>query len=263
MLKQLTILLLMLLVLTGGVLAQAPQPDTAIISYNGIEFSYSPGTFGAVLPAYNEGTPFQTDAPYFANTAPHTAFAFLKPDPTRPEVNLVGELRVYRIADLEAYGEPSYKDTVQQLRNLDTTDLSSYANAAADYNNPSLPYLPVLNATQVFRAFPAALNVERMNGIEYYFYASQSAEPILEGQISYSYQGITTDGQYYLSFSIPVEMGLLETVITPDIDWDAFSANYAQYLQDTFATINNADPATFSPTSAELRSFVGSITIHQ
>ena len=264
MLKRLTILCLLLPILSGSLMAQSPPVTTAAIGYNGITFTYPPDSFGAVLPTYDAGTPYQVDAPYFADIAPHTSFMFLRPDPARPDVDLTGELRVYRIADLEAYGEPSYMEVVNQLRQLDTSDLSMYANAGPDYRIPSLPFLPKLNATQVFRAQPRALNFENVNGIDYYTYFSQSAEPILDGQVMYAYQGITTDGQYYLSFSIYVETGLLQTTPIPqDFDWDTFAANYAGYLQDTFAAINSADAGTFTPTPADLSGFIQSITVQQ
>jgi hypothetical protein len=252
-------ILAILLLVVGGT-AHA-QDMTAQVSFNGITFNYDPSAFGAVLPAYDPGTPFQTDAPYFANIAPHSTFTFMRPDPARPDVNLIGTLGVYRIADIEVYAEPSYKDVVEQLRTLDTSGLSAYETVGADYTIPALPFMPVLNATQVFRAHPAALNFERVNGIEYYTYYSQAAEPIIEGQIMYAYQGITADRQYYLSFSIYVEMGLLETKIADDINWDTFTANYKQYLQETYAAINDADPATFAPTPDALHSFIQSITI--
>jgi hypothetical protein len=261
MMKQLTILLLVLASLTGLVFAQTPAGNTATLYYNGIQFSYPPDDFGAVLPTFDEGTTYQTDAPYFANVAPHTRFAFLRPNPVHPDQNFIGELRVYRIADLEAYAEPTYREAVEELRNLDTSNLSGYANANVDYRTPELPFLPRLNATQVFRAHPHALNFENVQGVEFYTYYSVGLEPILEGQVFYAYQGITTDGKYYLSFSMPVETGILESDIPSNLDRDAFAANYTQYLQDTFSAIQSADSATFNPAPPVLSEFFESIAI--
>ncbi|MBZ0286126.1 MAG: hypothetical protein K8I30_00825, partial [Anaerolineae bacterium] len=224
-------LLIITLLIAGGAVQAQSAPDTAAqLAFNGITFSYDPAVFGAVLPAFDPGTPYQTDAPYFANVAPHTSFVFMRPDPARPDVDLTGELRVYKIADLEAYAEPTYKDVVEQLRTLDTSDLSAYETVGADHHIPALPFMPVLNATQVFRAHPSALEFASAKGIEYFAYYSQSPEPILDGQVMYVYQGITADGQYYLSFSIYVETGLLEKVIPADLDWEALAANYVAYL---------------------------------
>jgi hypothetical protein len=252
---------LTLSLLTGTVAAQSSQGNVAAISYNNIEVVYEPEAFGAVLPHNDTGTPFQADAPYFANVAPHTTFTFLRPNPTRPDTNYVGELQVYRIADLYEYAEPSYREVVEELQTLDTGNLGAYMTVGADYHIPALPFMPVLNATQVFRAHPAAINFESVTGIEYYTYYSQAAEPILEGQVMYTYQGITTDGLHYLSFSMPIETGLLETAIANDLNWDVFHANYAQYLQDTFANINNADTRTFKPQPIVLNRFIQSVSI--
>src|SRR5690349_2834929 len=99
MFKRLT-LLAFLFFLSGAAFALAPVDNLAAVTYDGITFRYSPETFGALLPAWDAGTEFQTDAHYFANVAAHTSFKFFRPDPAYPEVNLTGELRVYRIAEL-------------------------------------------------------------------------------------------------------------------------------------------------------------------
>lgn len=247
--------------LCGNLYAQALPTKSATVRYNDVQFTYQPDIFGAVLPAYDAGTPFHTDAPYFANVAPHVTIKFMRPNPARPDTNLVGELGIYRLADIDAYAEPSYKEVVKQLQNLDTSDLSAYATVGTDNELVALPFMPVLNAAQIFRVHPSALNFKNVKGIEYYTYYSQAAEPIIEGQVMYTYQGITTDGLYYLSFSMYVEMGLLETAIPADINWDTFHAKYAQYLDDTFALIEKADTETFTPNQSVLKSFIESISI--
>ena len=263
MLKQWIVVaaLLTMLMVSSAVYTQGSDQPGATLRFNGVEFGYSPEAFGAVLPAFEPGTPYQTDAPYFANIAPHTSVRFLRPNPAQPDTNWIGELSVYRISDLNTYAEPSYRAVVDQLRSLGAEDLSSYAGASADYRTPALPFMPVQNAAQVLRSRPTALNFGTMTGIEYYAYFSQAPEPILEGQVLYVYQGITTDGQYYLSFSMPVEVGVLARAIPADMSWDTFLANYPQYLQETFVAINTTDPASFAPASPTLHRFVESITI--
>jgi hypothetical protein len=261
MLKKYSLVMLVaaLLVFGGNLLAQ-DAPDSATVRYKGVEFSYVPDAFGAVQPTFDEGTPYQTDAPYFANVAPHISIKFIRPNPQHPDINFTGELRVYRIADLESYNEPSYREVVQQLRNLNTSDLSAYETVSADYTTPALPFMPVLNAAQVFRAHPATLNFLTVTGIEYYAYYSQSPSPILEGEVMYAYQGITVDEKYYLSFSMPIQTGLLQSEIGEGFDWNTFVGDYKSYLDRTFAAIDYADPATFAPSPALLRQFIASIS---
>ena len=149
----------------------------------------------------------------------------------------------------------------EEMRARDTTTLSADSNANPDYRAAHLPFMPVLNATQVIRAHPAALNVGAARGIEYFTYFSQAPEPILEGQVFYTFQGITSDGLYYLSFSMPVETGLLPADIPQDLNWDAFSARYPDYLQETFVALNSADPAAFMPAAGDLHAFIASLTV--
>ena len=255
------VMILALLSLYGMIHAQEPPDKLVQVVYNGIEFSYAPEAFGAVLPVYDEGTPYQTDAPYFANIAPHTSFKFMRPDPAYPDINWVGELRVYRIADLEAYAEPTYREVVDQLRTLDTATLAAHVNAGPDARLPGLPFMPVLNATQVFWAHPKVLISGTAAGVEYCTYYSVAPEPIVEGQVMYAYQAISVDGLYYLSFSMPLETGLLDSAIPDQLNVDEFVADYVSYLQKTFDAINTADPATFKPLPDELTRFIKSISI--
>jgi hypothetical protein len=68
---------------------------------------------------------------------------------------------------------------------------------------------------------------------------------------------------HYISFCTPIETGFLETVIADNMDWNAFMAHYSQYLEDTFATINNTASASYMPSSAVFHSFIQSIAINR
>lgn len=240
---------------------QEPASVSAYVLYNGIAFNYQPEALGSLLPGYDQGTPYEVQAPYFANVAPHTSFKFMRPDPVYPDINLTAELRIYRVTDLEAYAEPTYRQLVEQLQNLDRTNLSIFANVNVGYDTPTLPFMPVLNATQVFRVHPRAMNTNVLSGIEYYAYYSVVPEPILEGQLLYVYQGMTIDGQDYISFSTPVVTGLLETAFPTNFDRESFVANYPTYIEQIFSEINHAQPDTFTPTPAVLHHFIESISI--
>ena len=72
--KQTCLLIVLLLFINVPLRAQNAVEAIAVVNFNGIAFSYAPASFGALLPAYEEGTPFQADAPYFANTAPPHEF---------------------------------------------------------------------------------------------------------------------------------------------------------------------------------------------
>jgi|GEM_PF-4558199 len=60
---------------------------------------------------------------------------------------------------------------------------------------------------------------------------------------------------------MPVETGLLESTFPDDINWDTFPANYTQYLQDTFAAINNADLLTLTSAKTVFHRFIDGISI--
>src|SRR4051812_30683963 len=106
MLKKSTFIIVIILALSAtyhAVYAQTVPGTLTSVRYSGIAFNYRPEALGTVLPSYDPGTAYQVDAPYFANVAPHISFKFLRPDPIYPDIDLVAELRIYRILDLQAY----------------------------------------------------------------------------------------------------------------------------------------------------------------
>jgi hypothetical protein len=108
---------------------------------------------------------------------------------------------------------------------------------------------------------PREITTDVLSGVEFFAYYSVIPEPILEGQILYVYQGMTTDDQYYISFSTPVETGLLQTAFPSDFDRESFVVNYPIYIQEIFSGVNNAHPDTFTPTPTVLHQFIESISI--
>jgi hypothetical protein len=75
---------------------------------------------------------------------------------------------------------------------------------------------------------------------------------------------MSADGRYYISFYHPILSGVLpETVanlVTPD-NYDAFVANYADYIQRTTQQINMQESASFAPTLTQLDTMVRSLRI--
>ena len=79
----------------------------------------------------------------------------------------------------------------------------------------------------------------------------------------YTFQGLTSDGAYYIASFFPVTTAALpespESVAVED--WDVFSANFAAYLLATTDALDQLTPADFTPNLTLLDSVVASLQV--
>jgi len=169
------------------------------------------------------------------------------------------------IFTIEDFGP--YPDFITQLDKLtgllaERPDLNRYVTA--NFVEPAvsaLPFLPLIPAAQVFRAQPEYIEVAGIEGIRYLTYYSQGMNPIVEGEVFYTFQGITDDGQHYVSVILPVNTGVLPTEMPASVDSDTFAAEYQQYLMDIVGSIVPVQPEGFTPALSTLDALAQSITV--
>lgn len=143
--------------------------------------------------------------------------------------------------------------------------LSSLLAGSPPVDN-SLPFLPVFNAAQVFHAQYRVLPFSGGSGIRYLTLFAQYSAPINNHDLFYTYQGITNDGNYWISAVLPINHAML-----PDngdnppngMSWEDFGNGYETYISDITAQLNAQPADAFSPTLLILDLLVGSITIGQ
>lgn len=122
-----------------------------------------------------------------------------------------------------------------------------------------LPYLPVAAGGQLFNAKAHYVDTNYLRGVSYLTAFAFDVSPIVEGSVIYNFQGLSLDGRYYVAVSFPVKTGLLAETIPADLDWDAFNANYLNYLNETTVNLGAADPNGFTPSLSSLDQIIQSI----
>jgi hypothetical protein len=171
------------------------------------------------------------------------------------------EFEAYTMRDGDfPYG---YQIEVERLQDLlaNETDLDSYVVSDTN-NNVLLPYLPPANAAQVFRAQPVFMDFQNGSGVRYLSYYSQAVNPIMEQDIFYTFQGITEDGSTYVSVNFPLLTGVFPTVIPNDFNYDDFSNNYNDFLNEALAALHAQSGDAFTPTLDQLDAIVESMTVN-
>ena len=72
-----------------------------------------------------------------------------------------------------------------------------------------IPVLPVYNAAQVFRAQVQYVNMQNGAGVRFVTMYSQGLMPATNKDVFYTYQGLTSDGAYWVSAILPVNAAFL------------------------------------------------------
>ena len=121
-----------------------------------------------------------------------------------------------------------------------------------------LPFLPIQGAGQVFHAQEKILSFQNGSGIRYVTQLSQAAFPLINNQDAfYTFQGITSDGKYYVSVIMPINLPYLAAdygadpnnpsdVQTPD--------TYPGYLSSMVDRLNQAEGEGVNPYTPSLQS---------
>ena len=162
-------------------------------------------------------------------------------------------IRIYPVRDFIAL-LPSLAERTKMLEQI-------IQNKSTDPG--SVPLLPPWNAGQVFLAKPAYLDFQNGSGIRYLTQYGQSFAPINNQDLFYSFQGLTSDGKYWVSAILPVNHPSLQAAADNPIppDFIEFAENFTQYIELIKANLDTQPEDTFTPSLAELDAMMQSMLI--
>lgn len=164
------------------------------------------------------------------------------------------QINVYPV---EAYRDlsPEAATQIDQLQDL----LQSMPERAEQ----PFPFLPVWNAAQMITTQYDYLQFVNGQGIRFLAQYGQAAWPINNEDLFYTFQGLTTDGAYYISAVLPVT----HPGLPPDgdayigEDFDAFIETYAEYLDDVEQQLEDSASKSFHPRLTAIDALVESMSV--
>ena len=164
------------------------------LSYEGITFQYdsslASGITAETIPAPEQPIP----GPGWNNYPTHDRFTF--EEYALPNSYPSATVTVFPV--LEAASRSSTAKTqIEALQTLLTE------RPEGDGQPQGLPYMPVPNASQVFQAQFEYLPFANGEGIRYLTMFAQSINPITNQGLQFTFQGLTSDGQYYVRCHFP------------------------------------------------------------
>ncbi len=206
-------------------------------------------TRGKLMPAIPK-----TAEPGFGGAAPaHVLFTFGANQHPYILSPRDAQLRVFPVAAYRRI-DPALSRVIDDLRDV-------LAKQPVEFTS-DIPVLPLINAAQIFRARVRYLSFQNGAGVRFVTAYVDELMPVTNQNILYTFQGLTSDGNYYVSFFYP-----LTTPALPDNagytqaaeDIDAFIRNFDRYLSDAVNTIERQPADSFTPSLAALDELIASL----
>jgi hypothetical protein len=125
-----------------------------------------------------------------------------------------------------------------------------------------MPFLPLFNAMQVMHTHVQFLDFKNGQGLRYLTEFDQGMTPINNYELFYTYQGLTSDGKYYVAAVLPVN----HTSLPPDGEVTGkeppeFTSDFPTYLANVVKTLNPQAAQTFTPDLTQLDAMMSSLEI--
>lgn len=125
-----------------------------------------------------------------------------------------------------------------------------------------MPFLPLLNAQQVIHAHVQYLDFQNGQGLRYLTQFDQAFIPINNNELIYTYQGLTSDGKYYVAAVLPVNHPSLpnDGAVTGN-EPPEFTSDFPTYLANMVASLNPQAAYTFTPDLTQLDAMMRSLEV--
>lgn len=163
---------------------------------------------------------------------------------------------------ISIFAVQNYADLLPDVVNPDVTALQALIAGGAA-GGGDLPILPVLNARQLFLAHTALLQFQNGSGVGFITQYAQAYVPINSHDMFFSFQGLTSDGKYWVSVILPISHpSLWETAGDPsNTIYSTINDNPNAYYSQMSAEVNAKAPRSFVPMLSMLTDLVESIII--
>jgi len=229
-------------------------------SYEGVSFTYNSSLASEIKAETIPEAPLDKEDDKPDEVAPeHTAFTLIGPYASRYESSFFSppEIHIYPIAGYKEALAVS-KDDVKALEEKIST-LKTILSERPTSSEKEIPFLPEIDAAQVLRARLKYIDFKNGKGIM--FLSQYNTEPALINNqgLAYIFQGLTSDGLYYISASFPVSAPILpkdsgatsfEDYKLPDDfyqDYESNEKSYGAYATKIARKLEALPPGKYEP----------------
>jgi len=140
------------------------------------------------------------------------------------------------------------------------TSLKTLLQSPQEFEN--MPFLPLFNAAQMMHTNIQYLDFKNGQGLRYLTQFSQGFVPVNNYELIYTYQGLTSDGKYYVAAVLPVNHPSLpvDGQVTGS-EPPEFASNFKDYVKNVVKSLNPQAAYSFTPDLTQLDAMMSSLEI--
>jgi hypothetical protein len=122
-----------------------------------------------------------------------------------------------------------------------------------------MPFLPLFNASQVMHAQVQYLDIKNGKSVRFLTQFDQAPLPVNNFELIYTFQGLTSDGKYYIAAVLPVTHPELPATEQVSAQQAAELNDFPAYLTKTVTWLDQQPSGSFTPDLANLDALIQSI----
>jgi hypothetical protein len=228
-----------------------PTPENPGVNFEGISFTYDPSLAQQIVPTILEAsTTTEEEGPWWEIEPRHVKFDI-------QEYPLQDTFHEPHILVYPAEEFASMSESGQNVMDLMKTTLAEHAE-----NPERLPFLPPFNAGPLIRTQFQYLDFKNGSGFRYVTQFGQAINEINNHELFYTFQGLTTDQQYYVAAVLPLNSPLLPAQATINGDnYMQFEENFETYIADLKIKMDAEAPEQFTPSLSILDALFASMQV--
>ena len=176
----------------------------------------------------------------------------------------------FQVPQIFVYPAPGYAAVNQKAAESIKRLQVILANPNTQYSNDVLPVIPFLNAAQVFAAQEKIIPFNGGSGIRTVTQYASDVSPINNGGLFYHFEGLASDGKYYIVAILPVNLSFLPADNNPDSPMpsggiafpqnNASGIDFENYFKQAASQIDATAPDQFKPSLNTLDALIRSIS---
>ncbi len=195
--------------------------------------------------------------------------------PAHIELKLEGYALQGKFLEPKIYVYPA--DAYAQMQNGAAQSLQRLkaileGNSSAPLTTDTLPFVPFFNAGQIFAANARVIPFQNGKGVRELTEYAQYPAPVNNNELIYQFEGLTSDGKYYVIAILPATGPGLPEDAKPDAtvpeggvplpDLNSANPDFAGYYAKVQHNLESLQPGAFTPDLDQLDALIGSITIN-
>jgi len=178
----------------------------------------------------------------------------------------------YRLLTLQAYPVTSHQSKPQIFiypagelasanENMDKVAAQLQALLQTQQAEVPLPFLPLINAQQVIHLQLQNLDFKSGKGIRFLTMYSQGLVPVNNFELIYTFQGLTSNGKYYIAAVLPVTNPQLPNDPNINEQLTGVGIDYQNYISQTASLLNEEPAGSFTPDLNKSDALIRSIDV--